>query len=53
MIVRPCLTDTPAAKQNTKPGKVNPFDFAEYLYKNINEDLNFRVQVLALAVKAQ
>jgi len=53
MVVRPCLTDTPAAKQNTKPGKVNPFNFAEHLYNNINDDLSFRVQVLALAVKGQ
>ena len=51
MVVRPCLTDTPAAKLNAKPGKVNPFDFADHLYKNITDDLNFRVQVLALAVK--
>jgi NAD(P)-dependent dehydrogenase (short-subunit alcohol dehydrogenase family) len=53
MVVRPCLTDTPAAKINTKPGKVNPLEFAEYLYNNINKDLSFRVQVIALAVKGQ
>jgi hypothetical protein len=53
MVVRPCLTDTPAAKQNNKPGKVDLWDFAEHFYKNINADLPFRVQVLALAVKGQ
>jgi NAD(P)-dependent dehydrogenase (short-subunit alcohol dehydrogenase family) len=53
MVVRPCLTDTPAAKQNNKPGKVDTFDFADHLYKNVNTSLPFSVQVLALAVKAQ
>ncbi len=53
MVVRPCLTDTPAAKQNTKPGKVDPWDFADHFWKNIDKDLTFRVQVLALAVKGQ
>jgi NAD(P)-dependent dehydrogenase (short-subunit alcohol dehydrogenase family) len=51
MVVRPCLTDTPTSKPNTKPNKVDPGDFADYFYNSIDKDLLFRVQSFGLAVK--
>lgn len=51
VVVRPCLTDTPTSKPNTKSNKVNPADFADYFYNSINQELLFRVQSFGLSVK--
>jgi len=49
MCVSPCLTDTPRTHYITEGNKVDPDEFAEFLYYCLSRP-NFRVQKLALAV---